>query len=318
MVPSWPRLLVVLGVTLVLAAGCSDTADPVDPRAALLAAVTPELAAQIDADGHFLLPEVVDTNPHLGREETQALAVWASTILMPMVQGFLDETAQRHVPLSNLSVCGQVWAEQPNAVVPATVLPYAHWLFGPRWIVTFCRGRTPTIAIAVAAYATNLSLDSVGVFGSPAFGPRGDEFLWRGLPLGWQSGVSVTPETAAMLIAKQTGRLVDRVPRLVVPRVPTGLPFDAKWVVHLEQPVTVAGTDTAATWTTDELYVGNEWITASSNVTRAVMAADPTQPATVAIRIPAAPYTEPNTIEYLLTAQPGMALVLVSVVALGP
>ena len=148
--------------------------------------------------------------------------------------------------------------------------------------------------------------------GPPPFGPRGDEFLFRGLPLDWQSGVSVTPETAAMLIAKQTGRLVDRVPRLVGPRAPHNLPFSAKWAVHLDRPVTVRATDAAVTWATDELYIGNESVIYDTGITRALMAAAPAQPATVPIQIPTGPLDSipiPTT-EYLLTAQPGMALVL--------
>jgi hypothetical protein len=189
-------------------------------------------------------------------------------------------------------------------------------VWGPQWIVTFCRGRAPTIAISVAAYATNLSLDNGPiVMGAPPFGPRGDEFLFRGLPLDWQSGVSVTPETAAILVATQTHRLVDRLPRLVAPRVPTGLPFSAKWAVHLDQPVTVQGTDTAATWVTDELYIGNESAIYDSGITRALMATAPAQPSTIPIRIPAAPYDSVPipTAEYVLTARPGMSLVLAPV-----
>ncbi len=297
--------------------GCTSSTESVDPREALLAAVTPELAAEIDVDGRFVLPEIVDTNPHVSRDDARALAVWASATLAPQLQAYLNQTAHRTVSLSNLTVCGQVWAEQPNAVIPVTVLPIAHWVWGPQWIVTFCRGRTPTIAISVAAYATNLSLENAPlVLGAPPFGPRGDEFLFRGLPLDWQSGVSVTPETAAMLIAKQTGRLVDRVPRLVGPRAPHGLPFSAKWAVHLDRPVTVQGTDTAATWATDELYIGNESVIYDTGITRALMAAAPVQSATVPIQIPTAPFDSipiPTT-EYLLTARPGMALEIVPVV----
>jgi hypothetical protein len=290
---------------------CASGTEAADPREDLLAAITPELAAQLDASGRFVLPVVNDTLPHISREAARAMAEWAGRVRGPQLRDWINESAGRPVNISHLTACSEVWADPPNVAPPDTVLPIAHWIYGPQWLITLCHGTTPAVAVSVAAYATHMfmrgdELDMV----APAFGPHGDEMLMRGIPADWQGAVALSPEAAVVQIARATHQRVTAVPRLVAPRQISTLPFDARWAVQTETPVRVQGTRTASAWEAPALYVGHYSETATTGMARSVAAASPVQPESIVVAIPAPPYDRvpiPTT-PYSLVAQPGMAL----------
>lgn len=276
-----------------LLALCLESCSPPEPVADIPDAAsyaTSAVASSMDATGRFLLADPEDPTPHLGRMQAGAIAEWAARNYAPFQRDWLEASRGSALDFDNLRKCGVIrWAEPPNVAPPEAELPFAHWVWGPWWIVTLCDGATPVLGVAVAAYATHMVM--VGgelTFDPIAFGPRGDEVLMRGIPAGWESALPLSPETAASRVAQRSQRRIARVPRLILPTQP-GWPFDAKWELTLDRPVRVRRAAGAGTQDVQRVYLGNRMTLvgdARRDQSDELSSASAEAPSSVTVRIP--------------------------------
>lgn len=275
----------VVGGTIALSA-CTASSAP-DTPATVTPYVTESVAATM-SNGKFLIADPTDPTPHLTRLQARDIAEYAGRVFGPMQASMIEGTGAGPVSYDKLRACGVVRWIEPSGVPPTeAVLPYAHWFYGPWWLVTLCDGRGPKVAAAVAAYATHLYFENGELrFGTVASGPRGDEFWLRGIPPTWQEAIPLTPETAVARFAGRSQRRIDRTPRLIAPPPPVMSPFDAKWEMSLERTVRVRSSANGEARDVQRVYVGNRRTAERGDEPNTTVAAAVNSPAVLPIKIP--------------------------------
>lgn len=204
------------------------------------AAVTGAAALALGPDGKFVLSTAQSGGQQSelnGVSATQLATAWIRQYA-PMVQPFLEETHGSKVDTRSLKTCGRPLYARSAFVPPAEDVPAPYRRpYGPWWLVTYCDGTgTPTVSVAVSAWATDLSVVN-GRIQFPAF--AGSEFFPLGIPMGHVGEFPSSPEGAVVFAAQETGRRVTSVPDLVMPENTDGPPQAARWHMVLDQPVTL-------------------------------------------------------------------------------
>lgn len=220
----------------------------------LTSAILAGAAAQaVNAQGAFVLPTpAAGPVPMLSEAEARAhAAAWAHDF-GPYNRTHLEERHGGRIDFAPLTPCPRgYFAATPYDEVPADVHPGVRNFHDPQWLVSLCSpDGTPVVSVAVAAYATNnVALES----GTLTWrGPGGSEYFVQGIPAGQDFPES--PERAAELAARRTGRRVTAVPELVL--AGSAAPQYARWRITLDAPVAVRALKRGAVERTNVLYVG--------------------------------------------------------------
>lgn len=237
-------------------AGCDDprpaSVEPFVKPTALQSSVVGAAAAALGSDGKFALAAQVNpVRRELSAAEASALsAAWLHGYA-PMIREHLENEHGGPLRLADLRQCGRpLYARSPLDPAPDSIPAPFTRPFGPWWLITFCAGRTPSVSVAVSAWATELRLQN-GVLRFPLV--SGNEFVATGIPAGHSGEFPSAPEDAVAYAAGRFSRRIAAVPELVMPLNTVGMPQSARWRLRLERSVAVRTDKTLGE--TDELYV---------------------------------------------------------------
>lgn len=284
----WPRvraLRTAAAWTLGLAplAACGSLADtPVGidrtEESAIRNAVSPVVANLLDRNGRFPVAPTNLPADHLSGGQAQRFARQFGRQFGPMLSEGLEHERGAPIRFHKLEPCGRpLFAHSPYEALPATAPRLLRLAVGPHWLVTLCDPAGPAIGVAVAALATDVSLQN-GRLMLP--GGQGGGFVPRGIPSAVESEV-LSPERAAVAIAAMTGRHVSAVPELIGPRYGRS-PHNSAWRVTLEAPAQVR-TSRGAVRQVTELFARMRLQT-RDNIS--ILVAEEEQPAIEDVRIP--------------------------------
>jgi hypothetical protein len=220
----------------------------------LRASVTGDAASAVSDAGKFVLPAPpITLATQLTSVEATKLAVVWSQQFGPLLRSDLEGAHGGPIAFGNLEPCGRpLYGESAFEEPPLDMLPSSRRAVGPWWFITLCQGDTPTVSVAVSAWATELRIvDNRIVFPTN----QGMEFSGHGIPLGHTGEYPVSPELAAVSAARQTGRRVASSPYLLAPFNKRGHPGYARWHWRLEDTVVVK-TETGRSLSAGEVFVG--------------------------------------------------------------
>lgn len=205
------RLSCVVGtISALLSSACADEplAAPTVSQSAVVASVTPEVAAMLDGNGRFVFaPPAAADVPWIsaGRARDLAVAFWKG--YGPSLKGTMEEERDAGVA-DNLTPCRRVFlAESAYEPFAAEVSAVTRRTYGAKWLVSLCHGSEQQIAIAVAVEATNLTIDAGGI----ARGVRPGDFSVDGVPVG--TTYPLEPELGTVGVAEKTTVRVSEIPR---------------------------------------------------------------------------------------------------------
>jgi hypothetical protein len=272
---------------------CSDknpTGIPVVAplRSELLASVTGAAAMAVDASGRFqLAAPVAGRYPEITAADANGLAATWAREYGPLHLRFLQETHGGTINFHTLAICGRTFYVRNAFVPPSADIPSPYLKpYGPWWLVTMCApGDVPTVSVAVSAWATELSISN-GKIKFPFV--SGNEFFGIGIPLGQVGEFPGSPEAAATLVAKQSGRRVVQVPELIMAANTDGPPQAARWHLTLDSPANFHSAR-SGNLAVNEVFVGSPKVT---ELGVAVFVASPVQPSAVGFRW--TPLPQPN------------------------
>lgn len=268
------RALLVAASACFLMVACDDAAGPENPVSSVppdvRAWVTGEAAAQLDPDGHFILPAPAPSNtgPIISEERAECLAMafirtflWSDDAVPgfePLIQE-LEREHGRQIDWRRVKPRRErmYYAASAHEELPADVPLYLRRAFGPAYLIPLEFEGFEVTLLTVAAHSTDTSIDDDDTIVFPT--SSGGEFTWSGIPWSVRNWVPISPEEAVEIVATTTDARVIRVPRLT--RIAYSHPPLAKWEVVLEQPVTLRVSETGELRTTDTVYLGPapEW-----------------------------------------------------------
>ena len=249
---------------LVLAAGIACDHDATSPipeptRERLLESVTPDVALAVGGDGRFQLVSPVNTGrPQITGQQAADLAMAVAKFNISTNPSRVNEERGAIISFARLFPCQAplyaAAAFQRLEIDDATQA--AHPLqkgIGPFWLVRLCGSDGPELNIAVSAYSTDLGIRPDGGVEFPAIG--GGDFLAQGIPALREKDELPSAESAVVLVAGLSGRLIAAVPELITPFFRNGeVPQDARWHLHLDAP-TKLRTTAGQLLETQEVYV---------------------------------------------------------------
>jgi hypothetical protein len=245
---------VVLLTPVVLTLACAD-GRPFAPAPPGLSTsdVVGEAAAALDASGHFVLPPPHTTSfAEIDARMATKLAVAYIADYGEFLLGRFEHQHGGPIDLATVSPCGTpLYASTPYETGLSEVSRATQRAIGPHWLVTLCsRDATPTLSVAVSALAKDLVVAPQ----APRLARTGSAFFPAGIPL--KTGfLTLTPERAAALAARASGRRVSAVPELIMRRPPFA-PQLARWKVTLEAPVKLKGAESGNVAPTSTVFVG--------------------------------------------------------------
>ena len=243
--------------------GCSDggangTRITAPDRAALSASLTGAAASALDANGNFVLAAPAGNSGHseLSSADANRLATIWVRLFAPDIRRSLEEQHGSSINLHGLKVCGRTLYARSSFEPPRFVIP-TPWLrpYGPWWFVTLCDGGQPSVSVAVSSWATDLTI-SKGAIVFPKV--AGNEFFPLGIPAGHIGEFPSSPEDAASLVARKTGRRISRVPELVMGTTTSGPPQAARWMIAVDSNA-VINTARHGRVTTSQILVGSPY-----------------------------------------------------------
>ncbi len=265
----------VLVTVLAACSGESPTgARPMPTPSVLRASVTGFAAEAIGPNDQIQLAEFSGEENELTASEAVNLAsVWTRNY-GPMTRGWLERTHGAAINFKTLKTCGRpLYARSAFNAPPQSIPSPFRRSHGPWWLVTFCDDGSPSVSVAVSAWATELTVQA-GMIRFPMV--SGTEFVAIGIPLGHVGEYPMAPEMAIVMTAEQVGKRIAKVPELVTPLPTDGPPQLARWRLTLETP-TMART-TSGQRATNEVFVGPT-VVGERNI--ATSAAAPEQPVTI-------------------------------------
>jgi hypothetical protein len=269
-----PWVVVVVAIGLI-GPGCSDITAPADavgpaPPPNVRAYVAGAALNNLNEDGHFRLSAPVIPGPYAAITAAEAEAIanavirtWYANpgvVTIPGGSSLAESAEKQHGGRIDWSAVKPTprdpyFAESHLDPVPHDLgNPTVRW-FGPWYLVPMYEGSTPVATVTVAAYATNLEIDSRG-FVHRAAPDGGSEFRVLGIPLaGGGLSMPFTPEAAVEFAFNVTGIKTIEVPVLGVlgNRIASAY---ARWQIVLERPVTLERLLDHERVVTDTVYVG--------------------------------------------------------------
>lgn len=250
-------LLVILGT------GCEGKITP--PELADSADVRPYVtgaaAASLTAEGLFVLPvpTAPAERPIITPERARALAASYVLSFGPSAKRDWEEDRGRPIDISRLEVDPRVfYASSPYGLFPAGYHPAFTHGYGPWYLVRMKVESTPVVHVAVAAYASQVEIDSEGYIRRPV--ERGMEFVSQGIPVDTTRPHlpgSLSPEAAVVRVGRLTGARVSEVPELLWTGLPLS-PASSLWKLTLDRTVRVRATKSGRVVEVGHLYVGAE------------------------------------------------------------
>ena len=200
-------------------------ASPIN-RAILTAAA----AASVNERGQFILSgPSEDGVSMLSEAQARSLAVAWAKEFGSFHRTRLERVHCAPIDMALLEPCPRAFlARSPYEPLGRDIPNYTRHLFGPYWLIAMCASGVPQVGLAVAAYATDVTIEG-GRIRFPAW--HGNEFVSRGIKRGEE--MLLTPERAATLVADKSNRRVATVPELILPEN-KGIPQLARWRVTLE------------------------------------------------------------------------------------
>jgi hypothetical protein len=281
-------VLILAALTACSDQGTTTTPNVLPSRAGLIAALTPDVAAALDASGQFRFQTVAGDGsyPEMSLQQAKTLAELWPVQFGPMVRKSLEKAHGGPIDFHALAPCGRVLYarsafEPPTAEVPSPQRkPY-----GPWWLVTLCEAQRPTVSLAISAWATDLTVSDKAIQFPPI---SGNEIFPVGIPQGHVGEFPIPPEEAVTIATGQTGQRVAGLPVLVMASRTDGPPQAARWRLPLESSTAVNGLRSGRLLVR-EVFVGNPDLTRDAY---AVFVAAPNQPTTV--DLPWIPLPTPN------------------------
>ncbi|MDX2192765.1 MAG: hypothetical protein NW201_05390 [Gemmatimonadales bacterium] len=207
--------------------------------AALRAAVTPELAATIRADGTIPLGELPGplSLPVIPEAQARELAIAVMRQEFWIAGSLAEDRGGKPVDFATARPCGPALLARSPVVDLTPDLPQEVINFlGARWLILFCDQAGPAAHIAVAAHFPELRVGEDGRLLFPQ-GRGGSWFEWTGVTWDRRVPAMSTPEAAVLGTHAATGGRVARAPVLM--RVPGWGGIHSVWWTPLEQPVRV-------------------------------------------------------------------------------
>ncbi|MBK7908634.1 MAG: hypothetical protein IPJ78_19075 [Gemmatimonadetes bacterium] len=200
-----------------------------------MAALTPDVAAQLDENGHFVFDAPIGSDvPWITETRARELAAayWFSFGHDLRVYASND----RGAPVAaNLAVCERAHlAESGYDPFPENLHPGYRHAWGASWVVGLCSGSEQQVAIAVSVELTNMVINASGFVD----GVQSGDFFSTGVKPG--TTIPAAPEYAAVLTANRSKVLVSDIPRLRR-LAQHGSPFTAVWTFPLNSSVQIAG-----------------------------------------------------------------------------
>jgi hypothetical protein len=247
--------------------GDSDPPPPPDVRAY----VTSAALESLDANGHFQLHPTVPEGPYSMLSAIEATDLAAAVITTwyanpnvrtpPGAVSLAAAAEEDHggpIDWQSLQpgLRGAYFAESHLQPVPSHLGNPVIRLFGPYFLVPLYEQGVPKVVVAVAAYATNVAVDSRGFVHRLELRDDGNEFRVSGIPRALESvTVPPTPEAAVQFAFEVTGVKIAEVPVLGVPgnRV---TPTFARWRIRLGERVVLERLVDGGLVSTDVVYVG--------------------------------------------------------------
>ncbi|WKW13449.1 hypothetical protein Strain138_002769 [Pseudogemmatithrix spongiicola] len=273
------RSFVCAAVALWVAA-CVDDAPTAADAGINPALLTPEVAAQLDARGMFPLqqPEAGYINPR-SRSDADSLArrAIASQAAEYLIQWQMRRGAA--IDIGRLERCGPIlYSASAYEVAMMTPQHLVRQEVGGRYEMVFC-GPDGRRTLYVSVPIEEIMVES------EAFGDLAN-VLVAGIPIAGEHTELPSPEEAARIAAKRTGRRVASVPERVNTRFrwPT-----SRYMVRLDRPVAVHGLGSFMADTISVVFVGSFW--SDDGEYTPLTALRPFRPATESSRVDTLPYT---------------------------
>ena len=199
--------------------------------------VTGAAASALNADGRFELTARRSwSRAELSEAEAATLADVYVRTFVPTLPGWYERAHGGAIDFESLRRCGRTFYgespyEEPTAELPEGLIN----AIASRWFFSYCNADVPKVSVAVAASATHLRMVKGKI---DPMSRKGGEFDAEGIPRGETAPLS--PESAAEWLAKESGKRVASVPRLILP----GIGYYAgtgRWLLELEGPVISRG-----------------------------------------------------------------------------
>jgi hypothetical protein len=248
---------------ILLAGGCGTEITP--PELADSADVRPYVtgaaAADLTADGLFVLPAPTAPaeRPIITPERARALAAAYVFTFGPPLRRHWEEERGRTLDISHLEADSRVfYTSTPYGLFPPGYHPAFMRGYGPWYLVRMMSGSTPTLHVAVAAYASEVEIDSEGYIRRPV--ETGMEFVSQGIPVDTTRlhlPGSLSPEAAVVRVGRLTGARVSEVPELLWTGLPLS-PASSLWKLTLDRAVRVRATQSGRVVEVRYLYGGAE------------------------------------------------------------
>lgn len=240
---------------LLLAVGCSTAGPQEQPVPDITPFITPRLAAVLDANGLFALPQTGQQPGEISAVEAKQLAQDWVRLYAPSVLEGLERQYGGKINLGALAPCGDAYyASSSFQPLPPDIPAVYHRGFGSWWMVPLCTSNVPQVQLAVNAGAGFLfDIHAGRMPGNGALVVRGNEYRWAGIPNGRFADRFLTAEQAIAVVANWAHERVAAVPELVVGREG---PFFVRWKVSLDRPVSARRAASGESVATTEFYVG--------------------------------------------------------------
>lgn len=197
------QLALVFGLSGALA--CQEV--PTSPQLDIKPYLTPEVRAQLNEKGQFILPEVETSSSMITADRARALA----TAFCHQAGGFYRQGLEARfggpIDFSNLQANDRVYfADTPYGAVPPDAHVAFRKLYGPYYLVTMkTLNGDPVLSIAVSAYNTDLVLEN-GRVKFPR--NRGNDFFMLAMNRNGDLTFPLAPENAlGQVITKLRARV---------------------------------------------------------------------------------------------------------------
>lgn len=236
---------ILLGLVISATAACEQPSlNPTTPSARppeVRAYVTGDAAQNLETGGRFVLaapPAQVD-GPLITSERAGEFAVAFARTWGRFYQEDWSKERGSLVDPASLSADPRIfYAETSFGRVPDGFHPAFRRSYGPWYLVTLVQGGKPAVLVGVAAYNTDLKIDTHGLLVHPML--SGNDFHAVGIATrtGTFGVRPVTPEQAVEAVGRRTGARTHRTPDLYL--LGKGQhPANAVWRLDLDRPVPV-------------------------------------------------------------------------------
>lgn len=253
----WAQRLLVAAAGLTSLTACDQQIASVSDRAGpppnIAPYVVPDLAAELNAKGQFVLPAPPPAAfPQINAERARELAIVFVRTFGPNFRPTWEREHGAPIDFDQLTADSRVfYGASPYRPLPAHIHPGIRMYHGPYYFVTLKAGAIPVLSVAVSAY-TKSWVENGRMRFPVEYG--GDMLVWS-VSADEGPELPVSPERAVQIVGSTTSARADAIPELILPSV-RYFPQYARWKVTLDRPVQARGKATGRVFATREVYVG--------------------------------------------------------------